>query len=530
MGPPTWDPFINVQKHYGEYYPSYVGITFVVQEELCENSRGVVLEGMAMAEAPRQPHHGPTLRGDDISRPLLSSTDGGVTGRRRWNPLLAVTCALVAVLLAMVCVWIGSEDRNRSKPIVRGGGGGVDWGTSRPLQVLDKPLIILISSDGFRWGYNFKAPTPNIDRLRLNGTEAETGMIPVYPSLTFPNHYSIVTGLYPAWHGVIANSFRDPDPRSSEKFNMGSHDPKWWLGEPIWETVVNNGLQAATFFWPGSEVVKGPWNCPPNLCRQYNGSVPFEERVDAVLGFVDLPGEQRPSLVTLYFEDPDHQGHETGPDAPQITDAVVHIDAMIGRLLDGLEKRGVLQDVTLMLVGDHGMVGNCDDKMIYLEDLAPWIHIPHKWIDSYSPVLAIRPPPEVDVATVFFNLSQGLASGKVHNSEYLHLYLKEDLPARLHYSESERIQPIIGMVEEAYRVADKRGQHAQCGGSHGYDNAYLSMRTIFIAAGPQFAQGRKIPSFENIQLYEVMTNILGLKAAPNNGTSALAQSLLLPLK
>lgn len=409
-----------------------------------------------------------------------------------------------------------------------GGGCTPEWGKARGLQKLERPMVILISSDGFRWGYHFKAPTPNIDRLRVNGTEAETGMIPVYPSLTFPNHYSIVTGLYPAWHGVIGNYFSDPDPNSTEKFTMQNHNPKWWLGEPIWETVLKNGLPAATFFWPGSEVVKGPWTCPQPYCPHYNGSVPFENRVDRVLEYTDLPPEIRPSLITLYFEEPDEEGHVYGPDAPQITEQVVRVDRMIGRLMDGLEERGILDDVSLIMVGDHGMVANCPDKMIYLEDLAPWIRIPTEWIDSYYPVLSIRPSPGVDVGAVFKNITEGLDSGVVKNAEFVKVYLKEDLPARLHFSASERIQPIIGMVAEGYKLAAKRTNRNMCGGAHGYDNAYLSMRTIFFGHGPQFARGKKVPSFENVQLYNVMTSILGISGAPNNGTPSFADTVLLP--
>ncbi|KAJ7571006.1 hypothetical protein O6H91_01G144900 [Diphasiastrum complanatum] len=399
---------------------------------------------------------------------------------------------------------------------------------SRPLKVLDKPLVILVSSDGFRWGYQWKVPTPNIDRLRLNGTEAEPGLIPVFPTLTFPNHYSIATGLYPAWHGIISNYFHYPVNGNTETFYMGNLDPKWWLGEPIWQTVTKAGLKAATFFWPGSEVVKGPWNCPPSLCRHYNGSVPYEDRVDTVLGYLDLPPWERPSFMSLYFESPDKPGHEVGPDAPQISEAIERIDAMIGRLLDGLEQRNVLEDVSIIMVGDHGMVGTCDKKLIYLHDLAPWISIPSSWIDSTSPVLAIRPPSDVDAKEVVKKMSEGLSSGKVENGNFLKVYLKEDLPERLHYSDSARIQPIIGLIAEAFKVEEKRSKAKECGGAHGYDNEFASMRTIFIGHGPRFAKGRKVPSFINVELYNVMTTILGIEAAPNNGSLSFVNSLLLP--
>ncbi|XP_054799189.1 uncharacterized protein LOC129303719 [Prosopis cineraria] len=397
---------------------------------------------------------------------------------------------------------------------------------ARPLQKLNHSVVLLISSDGFRFGYQFKTSTPNIHRLIANGTEADAGLIPVFPSLTFPNHYSIVTGLYPAYHGIINNFFLDP--QTGEAFTMASHEPKWWLGEPLWETVVNNGLKAATYFWPGSEVNKGSWTCPVEYCRNYNGSVPFEERVDAVLKYFDLPGADIPSFMTLYFEDPDHQGHKVGPDDPEITEAVAGIDRMIGRLIRGLEQRGIFEDVNIIMVGDHGMVGTCDKKLIVLDDLAPWIEIPASWVQSYTPLLAIRPPPGIDPSNVVSKINEGLKSGKVENGKYLSAYLKEDLPGRLHYAASDRIPPIVGLIEEAFKVEQKRTNRKECGGSHGYDNSIFSMRSIFIGHGPQFARGRKIPSFENVEIYNLITSILKIRGAPTNGSASFAESVLLP--
>lgn len=192
--------------------------------------------------------------------------------------------------------------------------------TARPLAKLRKPVVLLISSDGFRFGYQFKTDTRNIRRLISAGTEADEGLIPVFPTLTFPNHYSIVTGLYPAFHGIVNNFFIDP--QSGDFFTMNRHEPKWWLGEPLWETVANHGLRASTYFWPGAEVNKGSWSCPKGFCQYYNASVPFEERVDTVLRYFDLPDQEIPAFMTLYFEDPDHQGHKVGPDDPAITEAI----------------------------------------------------------------------------------------------------------------------------------------------------------------------------------------------------------------
>ncbi|CAF2147959.1 unnamed protein product [Brassica napus] len=443
-----------------------------------------------------------------------------------FTSLLIITCIALSAASAFAFLFFSSSQNavvalnqvSKSQPFHRS--------IARPLKKLHKPVVLLISSDGFRFGYQHKTTLPNIHRLIANGTEAETGLIPVYPTLTFPNHYSIVTGLYPAHHGIINNRFVDPV--TGEVFTMASHEPEWWLGEPLWETVVNQGLKAATYFWPGSEVHKGAWDCPKGLCQVYNGSVPFDDRVDTILHYFDLPSNEIPSFMTLYFEDPDHQGHQVGPDDPRITEAVVNVDRLIGRLIDGLEKRGVFEDVTMIMVGDHGMVGTCDKKVIVLDDLASWIDIPASWVHYYTPMLVIKPPKGHDPADVVAKMNEGLGSGKVENGEYLKVYLKEDLPSRLHYVESIRIPPIIGMVGEGFKVVQKRSKAKECGGAHGYDNAFFSMRTIFMGHGPMFAKGRKVPSFENVEIYNLISTILGLKSAPNNGSEGFPSNVLLP--
>ncbi|KAL3532606.1 hypothetical protein ACH5RR_006127 [Cinchona calisaya] len=430
--------------------------------------------------------------------------------------LILTACIAFSTALAFAFLFFSTPD-SPSPPTFE---------VSHPLNKLKQPVVLLISSDGFRFGYQFKIKTPNLDRLINNGTEAEKGLIPVFPTVTFPNHYSIVTGLYPAYHGIIENYFTDP--KTGEVFSMNSHEPKWWLGEPLWETVANHGLKAATYFWPGSEVLKGSWNCPVNYCMKYNGSVPFEDRVDTVLKYFDLPSDEMPVFLTLYFEDPDHQGHVVGPDDVEISEAVARIDKLIGRLIDGLEKRGVFEDVNIIMVGDHGMVGTCDKKLIFLDDLAEWIEIPKDWVQSYSPVLAIRPSEGISSRDVVTKMNEGLKSDKVGNGNRLRVYLKEELPSRLHYSDSDRIPPIIGLVEEGFKVEQTNSKKQECGGAHGYDNAFFSMRTIFIAHGPRFARGRKVPSFENVQIYNLVTTILNIHGAPNNGSSSFPKTILLP--
>ncbi|WOL08170.1 hypothetical protein Cni_G16922 [Canna indica] len=471
---------------------------------------------------------------DDPSNPtasLLSTSDAILVHRRShtaalFSAMVITTCTSVAAAAAFAFLFFFSSASSSASLVAKDSTFLPPNLTSRPLAKLSRPVVLLISSDGFRFGYQFKIPAPNIHRLINNGTEAATGLIPVFPTLTFPNHYSIVTGLYPPYHGIINNHFVDPI--SGATFSMSSHEPEWWLGEPLWETVVNQGFKAATFFWPGSEVKKGSWDCPPRFCEHYDESVSFEKRVDTILSYFDLPSSEIPVFMTLYFEEPDEKGHEVGPDDPDINAAVARIDDMIGKLIAGLERRGIFEDVTIILLGDHGMVGTCDKKLIFLEDLSPWIKIPHAWVESTTPLLAIRPPAGVAPPEVVAKMNEALSSGKVEHGKYLKMYLKEDLPERLHYSTSYRIPPIIGLLEEGYKVEQKRSKGNECGGAHGYDNAFFSMRSIFIAHGPQFARGRKVPSFENVEIYNIIASILNLKGAPNNGSALFPSSVLLP--
>ena len=329
------------------------------------------------------------------------------------------------------------------------------------------------------------------------------------------------------------NKFTDA---ATGEFYNKNLDPKWWLGEPLWVTAVNQGLKAATVYWPGSDVTKGSWTCPKGFCKTpFNASFPLEERVDTVLSYFDLPESEIPDFMTLYLDEPDKQGHIYGPDDPRVTEAVAKVDKMIGRVIQGLKERKVFRDVHVILLGDHGMITNCDKKVIYIDDLADWIKVPADWIQAYFPVLAINPRWGKDVANpdeknreLVAKMNEALSSGKVEDGEFLQVYLKETLPKRLHYSESSRIPPIIGMVGEGLMVKQNRTNVQECFGNHGYDNMFFSMRSIFIGYGPRFRRGKKVPSFENVQVYNVVAEILGLRPALNNGSSLFTRSLLLP--
>lgn len=223
-------------------------------------------------------------------------------------------------------------------------------------------------------------------------------MKPVFPSKTFPNHYSIVTGLYPSWHGVVANSFYEPN--LDEHFTMRNKNPDMWLGEPLWQSAVREGMNAATFFWPGAEVQKNGWTCPRKYCPRYDGSVPYSERVDAVLRWLDEPVDTRPQFLTLYFEEPDHTGHEKGPDSADVAEA--------RGLLDGDDAIHVIH------VGDHGMAGvGGECRYVPVDEIAPnfnasWFeaaHVGYGHLGGNAPLLRVRPPTAKDADVAYTQLA-----------------------------------------------------------------------------------------------------------------------------
>eukprot|EP00244_Chara_vulgaris_P005704 TRINITY_DN2213_c0_g1_i8.p1 TRINITY_DN2213_c0_g1~~TRINITY_DN2213_c0_g1_i8.p1 ORF type:complete len:501 (-),score=91.94 TRINITY_DN2213_c0_g1_i8:113-1615(-) len=469
--------------------------------------------------------------------------DGVERARGEWLlPARRVFCvgalgfATLAAILAMGVYWMGfaagvrqsSESGPSQYQSISGADGDLPEGNAKPVGHWPwrrKPTVLLISADGFRWDYVKKVDTPNIHRLINEGTSADGGIIPVFPSVTFPNHYSIVTGLYPENHGIINQKFVDPD--TGGKFRPGVVDPKFWVGEPIWETATKQGIRAATYYWPGADVTRNDWECGNTYCHLFNSTKPFEERVDTTLAYFDMPESERPQLITLYFNEPDATGHQWGSDAPQVNEKIALVDQMIGRLLTGLEQRRVLDDTHIIMLADHGMLTICGLKSVYLSDLSPRFKDPETeaWMDTMTPLLALHPPPEVDVKALLDEMKGNLPTAE--NGELLSLFLREDTPPRLHYSNNSRIAPLLGIVAEGFGIRMERGDNNVWLGQHGYDNNVSAMRAFFAARGPRFAPGRRVPPFRNLEVYNIICNILGMKPNPNNGSLAFSKRFLL---
>ncbi|XP_047217096.1 ectonucleotide pyrophosphatase/phosphodiesterase family member 2 isoform X3 [Girardinichthys multiradiatus] len=369
-----------------------------------------------------------------------------------------------------------------------------------------RPPLIILSVDGFRASYMKRGNTiiPNIEKLRTCGTHAPY-MRPVYPSKTFPNLYSIATGLYPESHGIVGNSMYDPtfdatfNLRSREKLNH-----RWWGGQPIWITALRQGMKAATFFWPVA--------------------IPLERRILTLLQWLHLPEPERPYVYAVHSEQPDIYGHKVGPMSTDLNNPLRVIDRIVGQLMDGLKQMKLHRCVNIILVGDHGMEeAHCERTEFlsnYLTTVDDIILIP-------GSLGRIRPryPSNVkhDPKAVVANLTCKKAE------QHFKPYLKQHLPKRLHYANNRRIEDIHLLVERKWHVARKVPEgrrHCGFSGDHGYDNKINSMQTIFVGYGPTFKFKTKVPAFENIELYNVMCDLLGLKPAPNNGTHGSLNHLL----
>jgi len=381
--------------------------------------------------------------------------------------------------------------------------------------------LLLVSVDGFRWDYleKYAAETPCLRQLAAEGVRAER-MISCFPTLTFPNHYSIVTGLRPEHHGLVNNRFFDP--ALGAAFNYRDHqcavDPRWWGGEPIWITAVKQGRLSACLFWPGSEAeIAG---VRPTYNRVFDGSLTSAQRVDGLLAWLSLPPDQRPGFCTLYLDAVDHAGHDYGPDAPETAAAIREVDAAIDRLLVGLAARGLRNAANLVITSDHGMVAVDASRTVFLDDLVDLKTVQVDFLGTQAGLRPLKDTPAKLAATI----------RRAHPA-HVQVYLRAEVPERFHYRDNPRIPPVLLFADEGGEITTRASQAKRTKperGDHGYDNQLISMGATFIASGPAFRRGTVIPPFENIEVYNLLCAVLQLRPASNDGNDQLVRAVLRP--
>ncbi|MBI1401605.1 MAG: alkaline phosphatase family protein [Porphyrobacter sp.] len=364
-----------------------------------------------------------------------------------------------------------------------------------------RPVTILISIDGFRADYLDRGITPNLSALAAQG--ASGAMRPSFPTKTFPNHYTLVTGLRPDRNGIVGNNMIDPR-RPGVVFSMGntrqSLDPFWWdEAEPLWITAEKAGIRAATMFWPGSEVeIRGT---RPSDWQRFDQNVSDVQRVNTVLDWLRRPAAIRPGFVTLYFDAVDSAGHGSGPDGDAVNAALAEIDARIGDLVRGVAALGVRANY--VIVADHGMRQTDDVHVIQLGDYIDRDSIIPVEVGPYA---AIEPAAGTD---------ERVFAALVGKHEHMECLRKEDLPARLHYGSNPRTAAIICLAEPGWVIYAEPPRYPGIGGSHGYDNADPEMLALFIASGPAFASGVKLPVFDNVDVAPLLRAVMGLPQDPS---------------
>ncbi len=374
-----------------------------------------------------------------------------------------------------------------------------------------KPYVVLVSLDGFRYDYAERYGAKNLLAMARRGASAPKGMIPSYPSVTFPNHYTIVTGLYPEHHGIVANSFYDPARKERYSYTdpKTSGDGSWYGGTPLWVLAEQQGMRSASFFWPASEAeIQGK---RPSYYMHFDDKFPDEKRVEQIIAWLQLPPEQRPHFITLYYSNVDHAGHTFGPDAPETGEAVLHVDEMIGKLSEGIAMLGL--PVDLVVVSDHGMEAA----------KGGWITL-DKWADlsqfeTSGPLLYAKS--EMDAERAYNSL--------LGASDTFRVYRRTKMPKNLHFDSNPRVgDPVVVPTGPFNVVAHAPGNLIMPNrGVHGYDPQSMpSMKAIFYAAGPDIRAGVAIAPFENIHVYPLIAEILSLRIGPVDGQLRVLQLVL----
>lgn len=361
--------------------------------------------------------------------------------------------------------------------------------------------VVVVSYDGFRWDYLYRPAARAFRALAREGTRARR-LVPCFPTKTYPNHYSLATGRYPAGHGIVANHMLDP--RWGAEFRLQDRaaveDGRWWEAEPLWLTAQRQGRGAAVYFWPGSEAAIG--GVRPDRWRRYDGKVAFSDQVETVLGWLELPGDTRPDLVMLYFREPDTAGHVHGPASPELDAALEELGEVTTGLVRGIRERA--PGAHVLMVSDHGMAPVEPGAIVRLDD-----HVDPAWIRmaDTAPVTSIWPVPgrEADVRAALRDAHPALT-----------LHPPGALPAAWRYVGHPRIAPVIATVAEGWLVA-RRGENPRPRGMHGYPPELPSMGGLFLALGPRVHRGRVVRAFPNVEVYSLACELLGIDPAPHDG-------------
>lgn len=363
---------------------------------------------------------------------------------------------------------------------------------------------VILSLDGFRWDYPVKTYTPELNRIAASGVKA-VSLIPSFPSKTFPNHYSIATGLVPDHHGLVNNAFYDT--LLKKPYSIGNKDarfnPEFYGGEPIWVTAEKQGVSTASFYWVGSDVAV--MGMHPGYWKTYNEHVPFISRIDTILKWLSMPDEIKPKLIMAYYHEPDGVGHDFGPDDPRTFSMVHELDSLTGILFNGIRQLPDGDSINFIVVSDHGMGSITSLKNTALRD-----YIPESW-----PIRIEGGNPNFNIYASGYWVDS--AYNALKNASGIKVWKPSEVPESLNYGTNPRVGNIIVVADSAWSVTLNHPKKDFSGGTHGYDIHNTDIHAIFYANGPDFKQGYVQPSFQNIHIYALLAHLLGIKPAKTDG-------------
>ncbi|WP_323800746.1 ectonucleotide pyrophosphatase/phosphodiesterase [Parasphingorhabdus sp.] len=374
------------------------------------------------------------------------------------------------------------------------------------------PVTILISIDGFRPDYLQRGITPNLTALAATGIYGP--MRPSFPSKTFPNHWTLVTGKTPDHHGIVGNTMEDAA-RPGEIFKMATKDPFWWSeAEPIWITAEKQGIRTATMFWPGSEVeIEG---IRPADWWPFNEKLSSDRRINAVVDWMRRPADIRPRLVTLYFDTVDTAGHYFGPAPSEKLHAAIRaVDSEIGRLKQQLDGLG--QPVNFVIASDHGMTETSPERIIHLDQIMPRDQYRLVEDGNYAGIEPLN------------GYIEAVRSAFVRPHDHMQCWPRDNIPEQFAYGKNPRVPSILCLPEIGWVVyQDVPEWMTGIGGGHGYDQREPDMMAFFLASGPAIAAGGQLPIFDNVNIYSLVARLAGVKPGASDGSLAPFEQKLVP--
>ena len=367
--------------------------------------------------------------------------------------------------------------------------------------------VVVLSMDGFRSDYPAKAHTPTLDSLADVGVRS--AFRPCYPSVTFPNHYSMATGLHPDHHGLVNNFFYDA--QADSVYRMGNNDPQFYGGEPVWNTAERQGVRSAAYYWVGSEVPLPGGQ--PSIWKPFDKSVSFSSRADSVIAWLKLPEKIRPHLVMWYMEEPDGTGHNCTPDSSATLAVVEELDKVLAHFFTEARQLDIFNKIDFIILSDHGMATYYPENYVNLNDYLPR--------DSFDYVVD-------GVPTLLYPKKSYLGSAYaiLQTVPNITVWKKDEIPARYVYGTNPRIGDLVVTPNIGTYVQFREKSHPRLGGAHGYDNFAPEMEAIFYASGPSFKKHAEAPAMANVNLYLLIAHLLDLEPAPNDGDSAVVNRLL----